>query len=153
MSPKNPAKSCKARGSQLRTHFKATREVCHAIKGKSLVKAKAYLEDVLEYKQAVPFKRFRGGCGRHAQAKNVSAHGSQARWPVKSTKYVLDLLLNAEANAEMKGLEIDNLYITHIQCNRAMRMRRRTYRAHGRINPYATPPTWSSFWKRRTQRG
>jgi large subunit ribosomal protein L17e len=42
----------------------------------------------------------------------------------------------AESNAELKGLDIDSLVIEHIQVNKAPKMRRRTYRAHGRINPH-----------------
>ncbi|KMS95203.1 hypothetical protein BVRB_011430, partial [Beta vulgaris subsp. vulgaris] len=60
--------------------------------------------------------------------------------PTKSckarAKFILDLLKNAESNAEMKGLDVDSLYISHIQVNQAQKQRRRTYRAHGRINPY-----------------
>jgi len=32
------------------------------------------------------------------------------------------------------------LIISHIQVNRAPKQRRRTYRAHGRINPYMSNP-------------
>jgi ribosomal protein L22 len=35
---------------------------------------------------------------------------------------------------QVKGLDTDNLFISHIQVNQAQRQRRRTYRAHGRIN-------------------
>merc|ERR1712140_25265 len=38
------------------------------------------------------------------------------------------------------GLDTDHLVIEHIQVNRAPKMRRRTYRAHGRINPYMSSP-------------
>jgi large subunit ribosomal protein L17e len=41
---------------------------------------------------------------------------------------------------QVKGLDTDNLVISHIQVNRAMRQRRRTYRAHGRVNPYMSSP-------------
>jgi large subunit ribosomal protein L17e len=41
---------------------------------------------------------------------------------------------------QVKGLDIDNCVISHIQVNRAMRQRRRTYRAHGRVNPYMSSP-------------
>ena len=44
------------------------------------------------------------------------------------------MLNNAQANAEDTGIEADSLYIWHAQVNRAPKMRRRTYRAHGRIN-------------------
>merc|ERR1712126_531735 len=47
---------------------------------------------------------------------------------------------NAESNAEYKGLDPDHLVVDHIQVNRAAKMRRRTYRAHGRINPYMSSP-------------
>merc|ERR1712087_269 len=65
---------------------------------------------------------------------------SQGRWPVKSAKILLDLLRNAESNAEFKNLDTDNLVIHHIQVNPAQQGRRRTYRAHGRIGPYMSCP-------------
>ena len=50
------------------------------------------------------------------------------------------MLKNAESNAELKGLDVDSLVIEHIQVNKAPKMQRRTYRAHGRINPYMSSP-------------
>lgn len=41
----------------------------------------------------------------------------------------------------MKGLDTESLEITHIQVNRAQQQRRRTYRAHGRTNPYMSSPS------------
>ncbi|OIW00637.1 hypothetical protein TanjilG_09118 [Lupinus angustifolius] len=119
--------------------FENTRETAFSIRKLPLVKAKRYLEDVLAHKQAIPFRRFCRGVGRTAQAKNRHSNG-QGRWPVKSAKFILDLLKNAESNAEVKGLDVDALYISHIQVNQAQRQRRRTYRAHGRINPYMSSP-------------
>merc|ERR1712140_31100 len=58
----------------------------------------------------------------------------------KSAEFLLQLLKNAESNAEYKGLDPDHLVIEHGQVNRAPKMRRRTYRAHGRINPYMSSP-------------
>ena len=58
----------------------------------------------------------------------------QGRWPKKSAEFLLQLLKNAESNAEFKGLDTDHLVIDHVQVNAAPKMRRRTYRAHGRIN-------------------
>merc|ERR1711941_85309 len=136
--PENPTKSCKARGSYLRVHFKNTRETAQAIKKMHIRKANRYLKDVVAKKQIIPFRRFNGGVGRKAQAK---AHGcSQGRWPIKSAEFLLQLLKNAESNADVKGLDVDSLVIDHIQVNRAPYMRRRTYRAHGRINPYMSSP-------------
>tara|TARA_B110001452_G_scaffold234911_2_gene213468 strand:+ start:211 stop:540 length:330 start_codon:yes stop_codon:yes gene_type:complete len=42
---------------------------------------------------------------------------------------------------QVKGLDVDNLEIFHIQVNRAQQQRRRTYRAHGRTNPYMASPS------------
>merc|ERR1711918_300818 len=65
---------------------------------------------------------------------------AQGRWPQKSVKMVVDLLKNAESNADYKNLDPDNMYISHIAVNRAQKGRRRTYRAHGRINAYMSSP-------------
>ncbi|KAK7803567.1 hypothetical protein U0070_004203 [Myodes glareolus] len=107
LDPENPTKSCKSRGSNLRVHFKNTRETAQAIKGMHIRKATKYLKDVTLKKQCVPFRRYNGG---------------------------------VESNAELKGLDVDSLVIEHIQVNKAPKMRRRTYRAHGRINPYMSSP-------------
>lgn len=89
-------------------------------------------------KEAIPFTKRNGGAGRHAQA---TAHGtSQCGWPRKAAQFLLDLLENAQANAEKKSLDLDSLQITHIQVNQAPKTRRRTYRAHGRIGPYQNSP-------------
>jgi large subunit ribosomal protein L17e len=48
------------------------REISHQIKGMKLSKAKSYIEDVIDFKQIVPFTVYTGGVGRHAQAKQRS---------------------------------------------------------------------------------
>merc|ERR1711878_229287 len=132
--PEKASKTAKARGGNLRVHFKNTRETAQAIKKMPLSRASRYLKNVIAQKEIIPFRRFMGGVGRHAQAK---VHGtSQGRWPVKSAEFLLHLLKNAES----KGLDADHLVVDHIQVNRAPKMRRRTYRAHGRINPYMSSP-------------
>jgi large subunit ribosomal protein L17e len=138
VAPSNPAKSASARGSYLRVHFKNTCETANAIKGMNINKAVAYLNDVTEHKQCIPFTRFNGGIGRTAQAKQ---HGrTMGRWPVKSVKVLLGLLENVKNNAATKSLNLDSLIVSHIQVNQAPKQRRRTYRAHGRINPYMSNP-------------
>lgn len=62
---------------------------------------------------------------------------SKARWPVKSAEHIIDLLKNAEANADGKGLDTSALIIKRIQVNQAPKGRRRTYRAHGRVRFYS----------------
>ena len=117
-----------------------TRETAMAIRGLQLRRAQKYLQDVIEHKQAVTFHRFCGGVGRAAMAKMTPGGKTQARWPEKSCRFLLDLLTNVESNADMKNLDVEKLVIDHIQVNRAMHQRRRTYRAHGRINPFMSNP-------------
>ncbi|GAA5989257.1 hypothetical protein JCM11641_003853 [Rhodosporidiobolus odoratus] len=128
-----------SRGTYLRVHYKNTRETAAATTGLTLVKAIKFLEDVQTHTQCVPFRRHNGSVGRTAQAK---VHGVvQGRWPVKSAKFLLSLIKNAQANAEVNGLDKDELYVKNIVVQQAPKMRRRTYRAHGRINPYQSSPT------------
>eukprot|EP01112_Ceratiomyxa_fruticulosa_P006944 TRINITY_DN178_c0_g1_i1.p1 TRINITY_DN178_c0_g1~~TRINITY_DN178_c0_g1_i1.p1 ORF type:complete len:252 (-),score=57.65 TRINITY_DN178_c0_g1_i1:69-824(-) len=137
--PRKHTKSVKARGSDLRIHFKNTRETAAAIKGMWLDQAKKYYEEVLEHKRCVPFRRFHGGIGRTGKAREWGV--TLGRFPEKSIKAIQSLLKNAEANAVTKGLAVDKLYVSHIQVQRAQKQRRRTYRAHGRINPYMSSPS------------
>ena len=52
-------------------------------------------------KRCIPFKKYCGGVGRTAQAKQEGSTTGQGRWPKKSCEYVLGLLKNAESNAEV----------------------------------------------------
>uniref|UniRef100_A0AC11CYU5 Uncharacterized protein n=1 Tax=Ovis aries TaxID=9940 RepID=A0AC11CYU5_SHEEP len=110
LDPENPTKSCKSRGSNLCVHFKNTRETAQAIKG------------------------------MHIRKATKPWGWTQGRWPKKSAEFLLHMLKNAESNAELKALDVDSLVIEHIQVNKAPKMRRGTYRAHGRINPYMSSP-------------
>merc|ERR1719473_1924560 len=89
-----------ARGSELRVHFKNTCETARAIKGKSLINARSYLQDVICHKRCVLFLRNNGGVGRTAQAKSEGSTNGQGRWPEKSCNLLLSLLANAKSNAE-----------------------------------------------------
>ena len=101
-------------------------------------KATKYLKDVTLKNQCEPFRRYNGGVGRCAQAKQWG--WTQGQWPKKSAEFLLHMLKNAESNTELKGLGVDSLVTEHIQVNKAPKMQRRTYRAHGRINPYMSSP-------------
>jgi large subunit ribosomal protein L17e len=66
-----------------------------------LSKAYTYLSNVTEHKAAIPFRRFNGGVGRTPQVNQFGT--TQGRWPVKSVKFITDLLKNAESNAEVSN--------------------------------------------------
>lgn len=66
----HPSKSARSRGSYLRTSFKNTRETAQAINGWKLQRAQAFLNNVIDHKEAVAMRRYAGGTGRAAQGKN-----------------------------------------------------------------------------------
>ena len=69
--PYDPEIHAAARGVGVNISPKAAREVCHALKGMELEKAKSYLERVIRKEQAVPFKRHDGKVG-HRKGKGIS---------------------------------------------------------------------------------
>jgi len=130
----------KAKVEHLRTHFKNARETACSLKGLDVGKAKKFLEDVIDHKRCVTMNRFAGSTGRTAQAKNEGSTTGKGRWPQKTCRYVLSLLQNAVANAKAREMDVDKCYISTINVNQAMKGRRRTNRAHGRVNPYLSSP-------------
>ncbi|KAB0794773.1 hypothetical protein PPYR_11612 [Photinus pyralis] len=131
--------SCKAKGNNWLVHFKNTYETANVIRKMPLKRAYAYLKNVIAHKECVPFTRYKGGVGKCAQAKQFRT--VQGRWPQKSAKFLIDLLKNAESNAEYNGLDVDRLVVRHLQVSRGcVSRRRRAFRAHGRINTHRYVP-------------
>nr|AJS13244.1 large subunit ribosomal protein L22 [uncultured archaeon] len=97
----------------------------------NLIQAKTYLQDVMEKKKAVPFRRYQKKAGhRHGLEKAFSG-----RYPIKAAQHTLKILQGAQANAENKGLDIEKLRIVHAAAYPGMKTKRFTPRAHGRASP------------------
>jgi large subunit ribosomal protein L17e len=96
--------------------------------------AQTYLRQVLNHERCIPFRRYAGATGRTGQAQEFGV--TKGRWPEKSVKVILSLLQNLASNAETKRYDVDKMVVTRVVVNQAMKGRRRTYRAHGRINAY-----------------
>ncbi|KAM0932175.1 putative ribosomal protein L22/L17 superfamily [Dioscorea sansibarensis] len=62
--------------------------------------AKRCLGDVIAHKKAITFTRFCRGVGCRAQSKYHHSNG-QGCWPLKSARFILELLKNAESNADV----------------------------------------------------
>ena len=86
--------------------------ICKYLRGVALPNAKKFLENVISFKQPVPFTRFTDGLGH----KPGMAAG---RYPVKASVHILKLLKSVEANAQVKGLSTGNLVIKHIVAQKA----------------------------------
>merc|ERR1712129_67126 len=132
------AKAAKAKGEGIKIGYKNTHGVACCLKGMNTSRAKRFLKNVIRKREIVPFRRHTAGVGRHSQCRGTGS--AQGRWPKKSCYFLLDLVRNAEVNARAKGLKKTTLYISHIAIQRARPGKRRTYRAHGRINPFNSHP-------------
>ena len=127
----DPERTVKASGRELRISHKAAREICNTIKGMRLEQAKRYLRLVIAEKQPVPFKRYRKKVGHKGPLQKADA----GKYPVKAAKHILKVLENAEANAENKGLDTENLKIIHASAYPGMKIKRYQPRAFGRSSP------------------
>ena len=128
--PYDPEIHAAARGTGLNISPKAAREVCKALKGMDLEKAKNYLGRVIEMDQAVPFKRHDGKVG-HRRGKGMAT----GRYPVKTAAAILKVIESAGNNGEAIHIDIENWRILHIATSRGTRFESRFPRARGRATP------------------
>ena len=110
---------------------KAAREICNTIKGMFLDKAKEYLEDVMLKKKAVPYKRHK----KHVAHRKELSKWPAGRYPIKAAEKILEVLENAENNAEFKGLDVERMKIIHASSQKGMIVKRYIPRAHGSSTP------------------
>jgi large subunit ribosomal protein L22 len=127
----------KAVGRSLKISPKHSVEICREIRGMYLDDAKEYLEDVIQMKRAVPFKRHNKKVGHRKGLKGWPT----GRYPRKAAKQILDVLINAESNAEYQGMDTEDLKIIHISSHRGFIIRGYIPRAFGRATPFNTPTT------------
>jgi large subunit ribosomal protein L22 len=123
-----PEKTSKALGKELHISKKHAHEIASAIKGMKLNKARVFLEDVSELKQAVPYKRYT----RNIPHRKGMCTG---RYPQKAAKEFLRVLKNIESNATYKGLDPENMRITHIATKKGHTYMGQFRRAQGRASP------------------
>ena len=121
-------KTARAQGHELHVSPKHCVEICRTLRGKSIAEAKTQLEAIIRKKQAVPFKRHNSGIGHRAGIRGWDA----GRYPEKAAREILKLLNGAEANAEYKGLDTDQMGIVHILARRGRVIEGRMPRAMGR---------------------
>jgi len=105
-------------GKDLSISTKHSIEICNYIRGRNLLKSKAFLEDVLAMKKAVPFTRFNHDVG-HKPGKM-----GPGRYPQKASKIILGLLESLEVNAQNKGLDTAALYIKEAVPNKGANVMR-----------------------------
>lgn len=102
----------KAVGISLSISTKQSVEICRFIRGKSLTKAKYFLEQVIKGKMAVPFKRYNKNIGHKPGM-------GPGRYPQKAAEQILSIVKSAESNAQSKGLNTSKMILRHICAHRA----------------------------------
>ena len=108
---------------------KKTYEVLNAIRGLPLDRARQILEDAVALKKAIPFRRYNQETAHHRGT-------GPGRFPVKVAKTVLQILKNAEENAEYDSLDTDRLFIKVAACGRGRIRKASMPRAQGRATAW-----------------
>lgn len=111
---------------------KHSREIALAVSGKSIEKAREFLENVVAKKEAVPYRRYHNEV---AHRSNIRDGFSAGRFPQKAAKEFLKLLDNLESNAEYKGMDLDRLRIVSAVVHKGTKLKRFQPRAMGRSSP------------------
>ncbi len=121
----------RAIGKELKISPKHSVEVCRAIRGRMYEDARQYLQDVIDGKQAVPFKRYK----MMIHHKKGIGPG---RYPKKACKAILKVLESAGANAgsPAKKLDAENMRIITAAAHRGRTFPGYMPRAHGRSSPW-----------------
>jgi len=119
----------RAYGRELPISPKKAVELCRALRGKSVEKAKEYLERVITLDQPVPMRRYK--------TMVAHKHGTgPARYPVKVARHLLKVLQSAEENAGYKGLDVDNMRIKVLAAHKGLTTKGNMPRAQGRSTPW-----------------
>lgn len=120
----------RAYGRELPIAWKKSVELARALRGKTVDRAREYLEGVIALKQPVPMKKY----------KRWVAHKSgmgPARYPVKTARAFLKVLESAVANAEFTGKDDpDAMVVRVVNAHKGSTTKGFRPRAYGRSSPW-----------------
>jgi len=119
----------RARGVEVPISPKKTYEIMNAIRGRSVERARTILEDAIALRKAIPFRRYNQETAHHTGT-------GPGRYATKVAKNILQVLENAEENAEYEGLDADRLFVKVAASARGRIRKASMPRAHGRATPW-----------------
>ncbi|WP_207589541.1 50S ribosomal protein L22 [Halomontanus rarus] len=131
----DPDSTAKAMLRERHMSHKHSKEVAREIKGKTVGDAQAYLQDVIDEKQSVPFKSHNSGAGHRSDIDGWDA----GKYPEKVSGEFLDLLENVVANAAHQGFDGESMVIEHVAAHKVGESVGRKPRAMGRASSWNTP--------------
>jgi len=119
----------RARGVEVPISPKKTYEIMNSIRGRSVERARTILEDAIALRKAIPFRRYNQETAHHTGT-------GPGRYATKVAKNILQVLENAEENAEYEGLDADRLFVKVAASARGRIRKASMPRAHGRATPW-----------------
>lgn len=131
----DPESTAKAMLRERHMSHKHSKEVTRELKGKTVADAQAYLQDVIDEEQSVPFKSHNTGAGHRSDIDGWDA----GKYPEKVSGELLDLLENVAANADHQGFDGETMEIVHIAAHKVGESVGRKPRAMGRASAWNTP--------------
>jgi large subunit ribosomal protein L22 len=109
VADKKKTASAMAKNSDM--SLKYATEIIREIRGKPLVFAEKFLQDIIEHKRHLPLLQYKK---KVAHRKGQAMSGVKAgRYPEKTCKAVLSILESVKANADYKGLDEEKLLVVH----------------------------------------
>ncbi len=90
---------------------KYSTEIIRELKGKKLKRAKEFLQNIITKKEFLPLKKYNKKVAH--RKGNSKSNTKTGRYPEKTTRIFLSLLESAEANADYKGLNTENMFVKH----------------------------------------
>jgi len=121
----------RGKANELPISPKHAMEIASFIKFKRTGEAISYLEQVIDQKKAIPFRRF----NRKVAHKRGLEGWDAGRYPKKASHAYIRLLQSVVKNAEYIGLDTEKLEIVHVSANRGRGFRGMFPRAMGRATP------------------
>ncbi len=109
----NEGHFAKAKTTNLPISTKHSVEISRYLRYKTTLFAKNYLQEVVDLKKAIPFKKFNRDTGHKVGGM------AAGRYPQKAAKEFLKLVGSVESNAQVKGLNTSNLKISKLIANKA----------------------------------
>ncbi len=127
-------RSAKAMGRELSVSKKDAVELCRHVKGLPLGDAWDTLRAIADGEEPVPLKKHNSGVGHRSNIDGWDA----GRFPKKAAESLLDILYNAEANADNQGYDPDEMVVEHIAAHKVGESRGMKPRAMGRASEWNT---------------
>ncbi|NUN11343.1 50S ribosomal protein L22 [Candidatus Micrarchaeota archaeon] len=129
--------------------YKDLSQVLSNMKGKTIAQARTMLESAMKMEKPIPFNKFNTGMGHRKQLG-----GKKGKYPKKEAAYALQLLNNAIANGEKKGLDSSKLVVKHASANKQSVFKRyRSQFVGGNTLGYGKQAMWANYVTARAEIG